>query len=39
MLEESAIGVLEGFLGMKIPDGYRVFLLDGNGQWQGGQRF
>lgn len=39
MLDESAIAVLEGFLGLKIPTGYRDFLLDGNGQWQGGKDF
>ncbi|MFD2299298.1 SMI1/KNR4 family protein [Paracidovorax citrulli] len=39
MLDESAIGVLEGFLGLKIPGDYRSFLLDGNGQWKGGKDF
>lgn len=39
MLDESVIAVLEGFLGLKIPNDYRDFLLEGNGQWQGGKDF
>lgn len=39
MLDESAVAVLEGFLGLRIPGDYRVFLLTGNGAWGGGKYF
>ncbi|WP_167333671.1 SMI1/KNR4 family protein [Paracidovorax oryzae] len=38
-MHESAIAVLEGFLGLEIPDAYRIFLLNGNGAWSGGKDF
>ncbi|MDA8451539.1 SMI1/KNR4 family protein [Acidovorax sp. NCPPB 3859] len=38
-MHESAIAVLEGFLGLKIPGAYRIFLLNGNGAWSGGKDF
>ena len=39
MLDESAVSVLEGFLGLRIPGDYRVFLLNDNGEWGGGKDF